>query len=336
MTGQPRYAFWLGAGTAGPGEPAPGIRRLELSRDGQPSLGPFLAAGDNPTFVATLPGDLLSAVNETAAGQISLVSPVSQSAVSSAPTLAADPCHVCVHVAGGSTTLFVANYSGGTLTVHPVSDAQVGEPTLSVLYGDGSVSPHPHQAVIDRDRGLLYVPDLGLDAVHIHRLADLLSGNPEYRDLELPAGTGPRHLVVDGDVILVVGELSRTITAVDLATGAVLAASPSTANPGDADEPGPSALRLTRFGHIVVANRGPNTLAVLSWDAPKRRLALLGETHCGGVHPRDLEFTDDERYLVVAHQWSDHLTVFELDPVSGALSRVGGIDTPSPECVARI
>lgn len=336
------HAFWLGAGTLGPAEPAPGVRRLELDRSGRPTLGPFVPVGENPTFLADLPDGRMIVAHELPEGRISLVEPETGRVLSSAATHGADPCHLAVLPASGpqSAAVFVANYTGGILTVHRIDGDQVGEPTLEVRYRGGGpdldrqASPHPHQAVIDESGELLFVPDLGTDAIHVHRIADLLAGDAAHTDLTLPAGTGPRHLVQRGGVLVVAGELDLSVSVIDLASGEVIDSMPvtSAAVPGEA---GPSAIRLTNSGYVIVANRNPNTLVVFGLGEDGH-LSAVGEFHSGGVHPRDMELTGDGRYLVVANQWSDHLTIFELDPVLGGLRRVAGIDTPSPECLLRI
>lgn len=334
------YTFWLGAGTLGPGEPAPGIRRLDLDRDGNPTLGEFIDVGENPTFIVTLPNERLVVASELPEGRVSLVDAASGEVLGSAATRGADPCHLAALPGPDGAIVFVANYSSGTLTVHRVSSDRIDEPTLTVQYeGNGpdperQASAHPHQAVISADQELLFVPDLGMDVIHVHRLADLLVGDAGHRDLRLPAGTGPRHLVQVGDLLVTTGELNLTVLAVRLSDGEVLSALPVSETEGINPDSGPSAIRLSRSGHVIVANRNQNALAVLRLERDGR-LTLAGESHAGGVHPRDIQFTDDERYLIVANQWSDHLTIFEFDPIGEEFFRVTGIDTPSPQCLTR-
>ncbi len=335
------HAFWLGASTLGPGSTTDGVRGLTVDAEGQVTLGPPNRVGENPMFLAALPGERAAIVHELPAGQVSLWSTAGGEFTAvgdQAPTSAADPCHVAASPDG--SLVFVANYSGGTLTVHPVSPDGVGAAAVTVAYpgrgprDDRQLSAHPHQAVVDAARGLLYVPDLGLDRVHVHRLADLRAGDTSHRDLELPAGSGPRHIVISGDYLLVACELDRTVVAVEVASGRIDASSPATAFPGPDDDPGTAAVRLTTSGYVIVGNRGPGTIGVLRWNPDLLELVLLGEYPCGGTHPRDLELTADERFVVVANQWSDDLAVLELD-ADGVLHTRSITTTPSPACVLR-
>jgi 6-phosphogluconolactonase (cycloisomerase 2 family) len=82
--------------------------------------------------------------------------------------------------------------------------------------------------------------------------------------------------------------------------------------------------------YVVMANRGPNTVASfrqLLGSAPG--LELVDEIDCGGDVPRDLTVVDDSVY--VANQESGTVTVIDLDPETGALrSTESRFEVPSP------
>ncbi len=107
----------------------------------------------------------------------------------------------------------------------------------------------------------------------------------------------------------------------------------------DTEEPPswPSGIGRTADGrYVVMANRGPNTVAsfrVLPGPAPS--LELVDEIDCGGDIPRDLTVVDDSVY--VANQESGTVTVLGLDPTDrrAARHRRAGSRCPAPPRFSR-
>lgn len=343
---KPRHEFWIGASTEGPGNPAVGITSLTVDEGGQPRLGSPQPVGDNPMFLSSTRGlpDLIAAAHELDEGRVSLhrvvrgdggpaVEPLGVSAL----TDRIAPCHLAITSAGD--LLLAANYGGpqygAGLSVHPVGNDGARPPILIVEYpGSGPVkgrqaTSHPHQVTIDEDADRVYVCDLGADAIHVHRLSDLALGDPTYTDIRVAPGSGPRHLILDGNRVLVVGELDNMVWVFDAGSGRTVAWARST----KAADSSASAISLSPQGLVYVGNRGPNTVGVLRWDRESDTLVFLGEYDCGGDHPRDLAMTADGQYLVVANQWSNQLAVLDAGHERGILETVAVAETPSPACV---
>jgi 6-phosphogluconolactonase len=230
----------------------------------------------------------------------------------------------------------VADYGSGTVCSAPVGpDGRLGERSGFWRFAgsgpdsDRQEAPHAHQVVVDGAEVL--VPDLGTDRVHRLRLGDdgeLLEAGPPVL---LPAGSGPRHLVVLGDHLVVATELSG-----ELWLGR---RSPEdgwserdrvrcSARPGDG-ELYPSALRADG-DTLLVANRGPGTVASFALDRDADALRLLDERSAGGRWPRDLVVT--ETLLWVANQAEDVVTVLERDG-NPDLAPVLSVPVPAPACV---
>lgn len=340
-----RTRFWVGASTLGAlGSPARGIRPLEIDGDGRATIGDAVDVGPNPMFLAVSPATgVLGVVHELADGLVSTwtiegdtVAPFGRPGA----TGAADPCHLAFAESGD--LLFAANYSGSRLSVHPVGPDVAADAALTVDFsGTGpdasrQQAPHPHQAVIDSARGRLLVPDLGADRVRVLDLAGLPAAldHDAAADIVLHAGAGPRHLVVAGDVAITANELDRTASILDLVEGREVDWFPI----GDDVEPrglGCSALRLTRTGTVLIGDRDADALRALRFDAASRTLELVATMPTGGGHPRDLELTHDERFVLVADQGSDSIAVIALD---GGIPTevVATLGTPAPACLARM
>lgn len=331
--------FWVGASTAGElGSPARGIRSLEVDETGATRLGEPIDVGPNPMFLAQQ-NDLLAVAHELDEGLVStwrIVGDDLQPIAPPATTGSAGPCHVAFDAEG--TRVFAANYVGGRLSVH---DAATGALLAAFDFAgsgprfDRQESPHAHQSVFDPARKRVLVNDLGSDRVRSIRFT--VTGEPSHDpadDLVIHAGAGPRHLVIDDDLAIVANELDRTASLVDLATGDEL----SVTQVGPDVTPrglGLSAIRLTRAGTVLIGDRDLDGIQALRVDASRRTLERIGELVTGGKHPRDIELTPDERFLLVADQASDSIAIVELDNAGVPQRVVTTIETPAPACIAR-
>jgi 6-phosphogluconolactonase (cycloisomerase 2 family) len=240
-----------------------------------------------------------------------------------------EPCHLAVDPHG--RWLAVANYSSGSVAVWGLADdgSIAGREQLLELTGTG-VDPdrqeaaHPHQVVLDGDRA--YVPDLGADRIRVYRC----DGVPAARlvrehELAVPAGTGPRHLVVLREgVVAVSGELRSTIL-----TGRVRDPdSPWSAAPSTGRTLPPSAAPTRNYpGDITaspdralayLANRGHHTVSTFAvgGEAP----LLVGELDAGVSWPQHLLLAGDE-LLVAGRETSNvaALTLVDGVPISSRI-----------------
>lgn len=330
---------YLGAATtAGTGSPAAGITVMDV--DGSTFTPLDTTETADPMYLA-LSGDgrVLYSIAEREAGEVRAwtIDGARLTALGEAqPTAGAGPCHLSVHPSG--RYLLSACYGSGTLAVHPIlDDGSLGTAT-DVLQHEGSgpnpdrqAGPHAHMIVTDVERGHVLAADLGTDTVYRYQLDDAGTLRPAD-ELRVPAGAGPRHLVIRDRYAYVANELDSTLTVMDLATGSVLT-TVSTRPPGAAGPSYPSAIRMSANGRFLyVANRVPDEIAVLSVDGPD--VALLTTVACGGEHPRDIVLSPDGAYLYSANQFGGTITSFQVDPATGIPSPAGEpFRTPSPSCI---
>jgi 6-phosphogluconolactonase len=108
----------------------------------------------------------------------------------------------------------------------------------------------------------------------------------------------------------------------------------SAVNPGHTGRCGASEIRMTPDGSMVMAaTRGTDTIAVFK----VRDDGTLEEpviTKMPGETPRDFNISPDGRIVVTALQFSDEISVHEIDYESGKLiERFSGLPIPSPAAV---
>ncbi len=221
-------------------------------------------------------------------------------------------CHLCFDWT--LSRVLVAHYGSGSVACFSIgSDGTLSERTgLLTFTGSGpdperQAEPHAHQVVSVGE--VILVPDLGSDAIHIVAIGpdgDLSeAGDP----IPLPAGSGPRHLVLAANHLIVACELSGEVwvNRLDAELGSPGASVPSSRRQ-TTDRVYPSAIASYR-DQIVVANRGPNTLAF--FELADGVLTPGDEIDCGGAWPRDITIDGDR--LWVSNQSGDIISVFVRD-----------------------
>lgn len=296
-----------------------------------------LALAD-PTYLVAHPDEpWLFVAGETDPGRVSSVrlgADGDLELLSTVETGGSGSCHVAL--AADGRHVLVADYGSGTVCSVPVgADGRLGERSGSWrLEGSGpdperQEAPHAHQVVVDGAEVL--VADLGTDRVHRLALADDGSLEEAGPAVRLPAGSGPRHLVVVADHLVVATELSGELWLGRRASDGgwtELDRVPCTASTADG-ELYPSALRADG-DTVLVANRGPGTVASFALDREAGTLRLIDERAGGGRWPRDLVVTDS--LLWVANQTDDVVTLLARDAGPGG-EPVLSLRTPAPACV---
>ncbi|WP_030439767.1 lactonase family protein [Actinoplanes subtropicus] len=314
-------------------DPASGV----LSRLGVAARTP------SPSFLAqhpTLP--ILYAVNELDAdGTISAFTVAADgelAPLSVQPTGGSDPAHLSVTPDG--RFLLVANYSSGSVSVHPLDpEGAPGERSdLLDLAGSGpdaerQEGPHAHMVLPDRD--CVLIADLGADRVWRARL-DPVSGRLTMLAPAVSAkpGTGPRHLrLAPHGAMLLVGELAGNLSWYRPAADGSLDLAGEIAASTQAGPNYPAELTMGPDGRFVyVANRGPNTVSTFAWDG--ERATPIAEIPTGGDWPRHMILLGD--HLYVANQLSHTVTTFRIDADSGIPAPQGEPTAEaSPTCLLR-
>ncbi|WP_274912062.1 lactonase family protein [Streptomyces sp. WZ-12] len=303
----------------------------------------------NPSYLAAAPdGRHLYAVSETpdgAAAAFRLTPGGPELLAPAVPIGGADPTHLTLTTGH----LLTANYSSGDVSTLPVhADGTLGGPPRVLAHrgsgprADRQEGPHAHAVRPDPSGRWLLSVDLGTDSVRICAL-DPASGALSVRDeTRLRPGSGPRHLAFhpDGQLACVINELDPTVTLCrwDAAQGRLTPLGETPLLPegaaAAADPTYPSALVLSRDGRFGwAANRGHDSIAVLSLDARAGTATLVTTVPCGGHWPRDLALHPDGRHLYAANERSGDVTWFALDPRTGVPERAGSVPAPAASCV---
>ncbi|MBB6436882.1 lactonase family protein [Streptomyces candidus] len=346
----PRPAF-LGTYTSRPG----GGAGLGLASY-RPGSGEITVAGvlegiANPSYLALSPSRrMLYAVNEQAEGAVTAVrlrAGGPPRVLGSRSTGGADPCHLSVHP--GERFLLSANYTGGSIAVHPIGrDGSLGAATDVVRHqGSGpdperQGAPHAHMVISDPAGRYVLAVDLGTDSVHTYWLDERRGILRERGRAPTRPGAGPRHLAFhpSGEYAYLVNELDNTLVVCGYqpGTGTLEPGTPqATLPPGVrlGERNYPASVLVSADGRFVyVSNRGHDSIAAFAVRRGGAGLRLLGVTPSGGAYPRHIAFDPTGTLLFAANQKSGSVSTFRVDCRTGRLARVeAALAAPSPMCV---
>lgn len=345
------YQVLVGSYTAGQSQ---GIYRLDFdSVRGQLEAKPLqVVKSENPSWL-TLSKDLryLFVVNENGPGQADPVGRVSSyaidpktqalSLINQVQSLGNEPTHSSL--SQDASHLFVSNYSvaedpGGTLAVLPLGAdgqlrpvVQMSSHPASRVNPERQMSAHVHSTVSSPDGRFVFSNDLGADRVFVYRFdpkanpdRPLVPADPAF--VQLPAGSGPRHLLfsADGKHAWLTMEMSAQVAVFDYRDGRLeqtqmvdLAAGKPVSDKAAA------ALHASADGRFLyVSNRGTaNQMLVFAIDPATGHLKELQRRSVEGDHPREFSLDPSGRFLLIANQKSNQIVVLERDAKSGLLGK---------------
>ncbi|WDR06868.1 lactonase family protein [Devosia rhodophyticola] len=276
------------------------------------------------------------------------------SPLGSQPTQGSEVCHAAL--TRDERFLLVANYNGAptkgwpdkSVAVFPLAPDGKLLPAVCIIAHSGNgpnserqTRAHAHCIIPAPDGSHVYVADLGADRLAAYRLGDdgILTALPE-RDIRVPAGLGPRHIVFhpDGQQLFMVSELTPTVMrfGFDKPSDALRLEQSIPITAGRTAITQPAGIVLSPDNrHLLVSLRVSDDIIGFSIDADNGALVETGRWPCGGKTPRALAFTPSGKHVVVANQDSDNISVFAFDPQSGELrTLVHQQPTGSPMTVA--
>ncbi len=235
-------------------------------------------------------------------------------------TLSGD--HPC-HLAFAGRTLIVSCYTSGSVHVFSVrDDGTPGESLQRLQLEPRQREPHAHCALYDGPRSRVYICDLGSDCLRtFDRDQDgRLTERPEF-SIDFAGGDGPRHLAMhpSGDYLLVNCEHRGRVAMLDLRGEGPreivnVPSLPERAVEGASG----AALRLGHGGrNLYVSERNYSVITSLRVELQRPDLQLRDTVPSGGLRPRDIILSPDDRWLLAANLKDHSLGVFQVGPGGG-------------------
>lgn len=275
------------------------------------------------------------------------------------------PCHIHYFKnKDGQSFTASACYETGNLVIHTIdSSAGLNNSEPINIYHKGSsqhpsrqTQAHAHCDCFDTVSNKLLVCDLGLDQVKVYNV-EINNGSfnaIEEQIILLPAGSGPRHICFDENYAygFIINELTGSVTIIKHSAekkeyeikgsfdvsgqlSESLNESVNASTSIDTDLGG-AAIRVSADGKFIYTSmRSDNTIRLFAFDPIAESLSYIASYPTGGRTPRDFTIDATGKWLLVAHQDSDTISIFNVNSYNGTLSfhkTVENID--SPVCLA--
>jgi len=285
------------------------------------------------------------------------------------------PCHIhYFKTTEGQNFTSSACYETGNLLIHninvePTADVNFHEP-LNIYHKGSSQHPtrqtqaHAHCTFFDIESNKLLVCDLGLDQVKLYSVQKNKENSKaenkneftavEEQIISLPAGSGPRHICFDENYAygFIINELNGSITIIKHSAekkeyeikgnfdvsgqlSGSLNESVNTSTSIDTDL-GAAAIRVSADVRFVYTSmRSDNTIRLFAFDRISESLNYIASYPTGGTTPRDFTIDPTGKWLLVAHQDSDTIAIFNVNSYNGTLSLFNTVENiKSPVCLS--
>ena len=257
-------------------------------------------------------------------------------------TNGAAPCYI----ATDGRFVATANYSGGNISVFPLTNDGLLQPAANVFEFEGTVpdvgrpkKPHLHCVVFSPDRQYLFGADLGTDKLYKFSTSGtapfLETGAPESYKLE--PGSGPRHFTFhpNGKFAYLINELSGKVTVFHYDNGNLepvqYIASDTSSGVGGK---GSADIHASPDGKFLYASNRANTnnITIFRINDGDGKLTVAGFQPTGN-HPRNFVITPNGKFLLVANMNSNLVQIFGIDKNTGLLTediskQITDIDKP--------
>ena len=251
------------------------------------------------------------------------------------------PCYI--NICPDGKWVITANYMGGNISIIPLETSGRLNENVSTFDFEGvgvnlerQSQPHLHCVEFTPDGKFLVANDLGTDKIHVFPLTtDGELDKEKTFDVELEAGSGPRHICFskDGRFAYLINELSGKVTALAYDGQTLIPIQYIKADTVGAR--GSADIHLSPDGKFLYASNRlkADGIAIFSVNNETGMLTKVGY-QLTGIHPRNFVMTPDGKYLLVACRDSNVVQIFRRDAETGFLEDTGKkIEINKPVCL---
>ena len=250
-------------------------------------------------------------------------------------------CHVAVDHTG--RMLLSADYIGGSAASFRIENGELSEAVWTEHYTDHGPNKerqetaHAHFASFSPDNRFAYVNDLGGDLIHIYRSDPTTAEMTRAGVYRGGAGWGPRtlHFHPNGHTAYCMYEMASKVDVLEWHKSDGSLSRVTTIDLLPADYHGHTRgcdTVISNDGRFVYfANRDDDFLYSFKADWNSGALTPMRRSNCGGKTPRNFVLDPTERWMLVANQDSNQISVFARNPATGELANEGKsyeADTP--------
>lgn len=257
-----------------------------------------------------------------------------------------NPVYITEHKTG--KWIANANYTGGSLAIHPLlENGRIGPEIQVITFTDSSVNKerqeksHVHQSIFSPRHDYIFFPDLGADKIRCYQFDE--SKEQPLQAAAVPftrtiAGAGPRHMTFHPNekYAYCIEEILGMIDVYAYSNSRLDSIQRISMHEDSFAGPYSGAdIHISNDGKFLYAsNRGTeNNLAIYSIQK-NGKLNSIGYQSTFGETPRNFSLSPNGKFLIVAHQTSGNIIVFERNAKTGLLKKIGNeIKVEGPSCV---
>ena len=252
------------------------------------------------------------------------------------------PCHIT----SNGNQVFAANYGGGSISVfYTDPNGAFLAPTQVIQHTGKSIDPkrqlsaHVHQVQLTPDKKYLIATDLGEDQIYLYSFAKTQSRELILKKaIKAELGAGPRHLTFspNGKFAFLANEFNGKITAFAYYDGDLTKIQEVATTTKDFTGKIDAAdIHVSADGKFLYeTNRGDaNTINLFAIDN-NGTLNFIESLSTLGKGPRNFSIDPSGNFLLVAHQYTNDVVIFNRNKTTGKLSDSGKrINVGAPVCL---
>lgn len=328
--------LYVGTYTNGDSE---GIYRLQFNtKTGKLSNKTLAVATQNPSFISFSPNKkYIYAAGESSISAVSAFKVELDGTLKLINTVSSNgkgPCHVSVNDQGNKAV--VSNYHGGNISIYPINkDGSLSEASQVFNHNTGEKLARAHSAQFYKD--LLYVADLGMNAVYLYTLKDHAYNLVSPAIVKTTGNPGPRHFTLskDGKFIYIINEYGSSITSVKKTNDGFEAIDyDSTLDNNYKGKNSCADIHLSKDERFLYgSNRGENSIAVFKRNPLDGTIEKIQNISVHGDWPRNFTIDPTGKFVLVANKKSNNISVFKMNAKNGKLTFLNSTASPSPVCL---
>ena len=241
-----------------------------------------------------------------------------------------NPCHI--EISHKNRMLFISNYMNGFFSVYKInSDGSIGD----LIYNEviDNKKSHLHCSKVFNNEKNVITVDLGMDTLNVYEIKkDTLQKicTKRFED-----GTEPRHIAVANDRLFLITEISCKLYELDFKNNKLEIVQEISILPKEhlkAKNDTGAAIKISNDGKFIYTSiRGHNSISVFRYK--NNKIELVQNILSYGNTPRDLEIDKTEKYLLVANQDSDEISIYSRNKKTGKLDFIEKQNTLLPTCI---
>ncbi|RZJ78202.1 MAG: lactonase family protein [Flavobacterium sp.] len=252
-----------------------------------------------------------------------------------------NPCYIITD----GINVITANYGGGSINVYGLKNDGSLDTEKQLIQHTGSgpdprqASAHAHQVMFSPDKKYVLAVDLGEDKIYTYHYNASAEKPLVFKtSLSTDAGSGPRHLTFspNGKYVYVVHEFTGKIRVFNYHDGNLaLQQQIETTTQNFEGKIDGAAIQISADGKFLYqSNRGDaNTISTFS-ITKNGNLKLTETVSTLGKGPRFFTIDPSGKFLLVAHQYTNDVVIFNRNNKTGKLTDSGKrLNVGTPVCL---